>query len=225
MGKIQTYDSHRRKRLLYLFPVAIATIIILLTLVEHSRLVDHIFTVGYEGPMKLLPEITIIDDRGLEAQIFSVERDDEVIRNLEVSEEPEPESEDEEDALETVAPFSEESLEEPILDDVSRDDNIRTYASHANVPYREDYVILKMVQPEYPSDALNRGLEGYVMVEVYVNESGLVEEAWVRKVYGLRSFETASLEAVRQFEFKPVREYGKPKPFWISFLVSFKLTS
>lgn len=221
MGRIREYDRAWVKRLVWLLPVAMLTLVVILLTLEHLQVVDHFFNVGYEGPMQLLPEITILDDTGLEAEIFAEERHDMVAREVEVySEEEEPEIEDED----PLSPSeSTEPTEEPITDEILGRDPIRTYPSHAPVPYREDYVILKMVKPVYPPEAIELGLEGYVLVEVFINEQGTVQEAWVRKVKGIESFETATVEAVRQFRFKPVRDRGAPSSFWVSFLVRFEL--
>jgi len=220
MGKIREYDRSMRRRLVFLLPLALVVIIVLLVSLERSRVVDRMFNVGYEGPMKLLPEITILDETGREAEIFSEERHDMIAREFEVYSEEE-ESEDE-DALTSMAP--EEQPEEPITDEIDGIDPLRTYPSHAPVPFREDYVILKMVKPDYPPEAMERGEEGYVLIEVYVNDRGKVEDAWIRKARGVKSFEDSALEAIRQFEFRPIREMGKPTSFWISFLVRFELT-
>jgi TonB family protein len=99
----------------------------------------------------------------------------------------------------------------------------RAYPSHAAVPYRQDYVILKMVKPDYPPDALANAEEGYVLVEAYISPEGRVGEAYVRSSYGSRSFEDASVNAVRQFLFRPVQERGTSVSFWVSFLVRFRL--
>jgi TonB family protein len=217
--KIKEYDRKWHKRLIYLVPVVLLLLIILALSLERMRVVDRIFSVGYEGPMQILPEITILDDSGIEAEIFEKERHDMVAREVEVySEEIEDEKEDAETSL---AP--KEEPEEPIYDDFKGRDAIRTYESHASVPYREDYVITKMVEPIYPPEAMLRGHEGYVLVEVYVNDKGFVQEAWVRKVKGDEGFESATIDAVRQFEFRPVMERGRPISFWISFLVRFEL--
>lgn len=222
MAKIIEYDQKRRKRLLLFIPVGIIAIAVLLITVERTRVVDKFFSIGYEGPMQILPEITIIDDKGMEAEIFSKERRDMVARDIQLFSEEEEDIEEEEPEISTAP---EKELEEQILDEVPGQDYIRTYPSHSDVPYREDYVIIHMVQPEYPKDALDRMMEGYVLVEVYVDETGRVSEAWVRKVYGMESFERSSIEAVRQFVFKPVMENGSPQPFWVSFLVNFRLRS
>lgn len=220
MEKIREYDRKRNRRLIILVPVAVVVIIVLLTAFERTRIVDRFFSVGYEGPMKLLPEITIIDDRGLEAEVFSEDRHDMKVREVELFSDEEEEI-DEEDPEISTAP--EREIEETDFDEEISTEYVRTYPSHTSVPYREDYVILNMVQPEYPADAMERRMEGYVLVEVYIDESGHVSEAWVRKVYGIKSFEKSSLDAVRQFVFKPVMENGEPQSFWVSFLISFRL--
>jgi len=50
-----------------------------------------------------------------------------------------------------------------------------------------------------------------------------VGEAYVRSSFGTRSFEDVSIDAVKQFLFRPVREKGTPVSFWVSFLVRFRL--
>lgn len=217
--KIKEYDHQLRKRLIYLLPVSLLLLIILLVSLEKLKVVDRIFSVGYEGPMQILPQITILDESGIEAEVFEKERHDMVSREVEVySEEIEDEDEEAETSL-----SPKEDPEEPIYDDFEGRDAIRTYESHAPVPYREDYVITKMIEPAYPPEAMLLGHEGYVLVEVFVTDKGVVQEVWVRKRKGDLSFEEATLEAVKQFEFRPVMDRGKPISFWLSFLVRFEL--
>ena len=217
--KITEYDRRRRKRVVYLLPIVVLLLVILGISLEKARVVDRIFSVGYEGPMQILPEITILDDSGIEAEVFEKERHDMVARDVEVYSE---EIEDEDDEAETsLSPI--EDPEEPIYDDFEGRDAIRTYESHAPVAYREDYVITKMIEPIYPPEAMISGHEGYVLIEVYINSKGFVQEAWVRKIKGDESFEAATLDAVKQFEFRPIMDRGKPISFWLSFLVRFEL--
>lgn len=221
MGRIREYDRAWMKRLAWLLPVAMLLLVFILFTLERLQVVDRFFNVGYEGPMQLLPEITILDDTGEEAEVFAEERRDMIAREVEIyTEEEEPEIEDDEPQLPSEAT---EPTDEPVTDEFEGRDPIRTYPSHAPVPYREDYVILKMIKPVYPPEAIELGLEGYVLVEVFINEQGTVQEAWVRKVKGIDAFETATVEAVRQFVFKPVRDRGAPASFWVSFLVRFEL--
>ncbi len=103
------------------------------------------------------------------------------------------------------------------------DELFRSYPSHAPVPYRNDFVILRMVKPIYPPDALADAREGYVLIEAYVLSDGTVRDVYVRSAMGPRSFEDSSIDAVKQFLFKPILENGRAIPFWVSFLVRFEL--
>jgi len=220
MGRIEEYDHGLRRRLLLLVPVSLLVLLLLLVTLDKSRVVERIFMVGYEGPESFVPEITIIDESGIESDVSAEERD--AMRATDVLIESEP-IVDREKRGETPSEEIEKldaSLQTGIAD---TDDLFRTYPTRARVPYREDYVIIKMVQPRYPLTAMERGLEGYVLVEAYINTGGLVEGVWVRSAYGDESFEVSALEAVEQFVFKPARQQGQPLPFWVSFLIRFEL--
>ena len=219
MGKIDDYDHKRNKRLLIALPIAFAALFVILFSLNQTRMVERIFLVGYEGPMQLIPEIRIIDERAIEGETSKRERHTLIAQNVVLDSE---EREKDENPDETT---SEEELlvpENPYYDERIGESEVRSYPSRANVPYSEDYVLLKMIEPIYPPDALVKGLEGYVLVEAYVGIDGTVAEAYVRSSYGPVSFEEASLEAVNQFLFKPSIDKGTPIPFWVSFLIRFE---
>lgn len=207
--------------MLIFIPVALVAIVVILLSLERTKVVDKLFTVGYEGPRRFIPTITIIEEKGIESEITSPERHQMEAQDVIL----EHEDEEEEEEAEEKRSVTDEVLDETVVDDIKGDYHYRAYESHAQVPYREDYVILKMVKPDYPLNALDEGLEGYVVVELYVDADGKVAEAWIRSAYGDESFEIASLEAVRQFIFKPIKENNTPIPFWVSFLITFKFRS
>ncbi len=217
MWKIKEYDRKRNRRLLLLIPVSVIALLVILLSLERSQIVERIFTVGYEGPPRFVPTITIVEEKGIESEVTLPERHRMVAQKI-VLENEEPE---EENAKKKISD-TQENLEEPVLDDQIGKSDRRSYKTRAEVPYREDYVILKMVKPDYPPEAIEQGLEGYVIVELYIGADGTVAEAWVRSAYGDESFEIASLKAVRRFLFKPITENGSPIPFWVSFLITFK---
>lgn len=217
MWKIREYDRKRNRRLLLIIPVSLIVLFVILFSLDRSRVVERIFTVGYEGSPRFVPQITIVEEKGIESDVTMPERHRMVAERI-VLEDEEPEEEDTKNKISEAR----ENIDEPILDDQSGEADLRSYKTRADVPYREDYVILKMVKPVYPPHAVEKGLEGYVVVELYVDTDGTVSEAWIRSAYGDASFETASLRAVRQFLFKPVTENGEPIPFWVSFLITFK---
>ncbi|MCX5752479.1 MAG: TonB family protein [Candidatus Krumholzibacteria bacterium] len=220
MGKINEHDRRMRKRLMLILPIVIlAHFLALVTLARIEVLKDAI-SLGYEGPPKFESEISIIDNRIAPVRVASHERRVMVVQDVLIEGEDKPKRAK---GNEPAPRPAERRREQQISLEMPGDFAYRTYASRAAAPYREDYVILKMVKPEYPADALLSAEEGYVLVEAYIAKDGTVNEAYVRSSYGSVSFETSSLNAVKQFLFKPVHEGGKPVSFWVSFLVKFQL--
>ena len=203
-----------------LLPIGMLLLLVITLSIERTRFIERVLLVGYEGPERFVPEITIIDDAGVESDVTVRQRDAMIADDVLVESESivDEDAEGDEASREVI-----DAGESPALGLSEPDELFRTYASHAKIPYREDYVILKMTEPVYPLYAMENGLEGYVLVEVYVNEQGRVAGAWVRSAYGDESFEESALDAVEEFLFKPAKEAGEPIPFWVSFLIRFEL--
>jgi TonB family protein len=220
MRKIVEYDKKLRMRLIKLLPISVILLLVITLSLEKSKIAEKVMLVGYEGRERFVPEITIIDDAGIESDITVKQRDAMMASDVLLeSESIVDEAEEGEEASKEVI----EEGESPSFGLSEPDQLFRTYATRAKVPYREDYVILKMIEPVYPLYAMENGLEGYVLIEAYINAQGTVEGAWVRSAYGDESFEEAAIDAVEEFLFKPARERGEPVPFWVSFLIRFEL--
>ena len=72
-----------------------------------------------------------------------------------------------------------------------------------------EYLPIVKVAPVYPSRALSRGLEGYVIVEFTVTRQGTVKDVFV--VESTSSlFERAAMEAALKFKYKPRVIDGEP---------------
>lgn len=69
---------------------------------------------------------------------------------------------------------------------------------------------LVRVPPRYPFSARRRRIEGYVVVEFTVTETGDVEEVQVVEAQPRGVFERAAVEAVRHWRFQPKMEEGRP---------------
>ena len=67
----------------------------------------------------------------------------------------------------------------------------------------------RMVPPSYPSDALRRGIEGWVELAFTVMPNGTVDDIEVRNASPTDVFDDAAIRAVRQWRFEPVRRNGK----------------
>ncbi len=66
-----------------------------------------------------------------------------------------------------------------------------------------EYLPITRVQPIYPRRALSRGLEGYVLVEFVVTETGTVRDPVVLLADPPGYFDRAALNAVLKFKYKP----------------------
>lgn len=207
-----------RKRLLIVSPFAVilvALIFITSDVVPYTE-IERRF--GWEGEMQVLPEITIIPDKSLYEDMLQMSR----LQSAPTDADPLEETGPNEGSEKPDVPPVEEERE--IAPEINQD-ILRHYPAHTDVSYSEDYVILYMVQPKYPPVELLDGIEGDVTVEILVNEDGLVENAWIVMTLGPRSFEEASLAAIRQFRFKPPVENGRPVPMWIRFQIRFRIYS
>lgn len=63
--------------------------------------------------------------------------------------------------------------------------------------------LVKMVQPEYPQEAIMRGIEGWVDVSLQVNGAGDVVEPRIEDSSRGRVFNRAALTAVQQWKYEP----------------------
>ena len=68
---------------------------------------------------------------------------------------------------------------------------------------------IRRVAPRYPTDALRRGKSGFVEWQFTVDEDGLVVNPEVVRREGPKSFEKASLDALKQFRYVPRFVDGK----------------
>ncbi|WP_444924005.1 energy transducer TonB [Microbulbifer sp. DLAB2-AF] len=78
-----------------------------------------------------------------------------------------------------------------------------------------DYLPIVKVQPQYPRRALQRGLEGYVIVEYTVTTNGSVRDPIVIEAFTLNGkptsvFNRAALKSALKYKYKPRVVDGKP---------------
>jgi TonB family protein len=77
-------------------------------------------------------------------------------------------------------------------------------------------------EPEYPTDALRKGLSGSVELEITVDEVGRVVDARVLKAAG-HGFDEAALAAVRNWTFAPAKRNGSPVRSTVQLTLPFEL--
>jgi len=82
---------------------------------------------------------------------------------------------------------------------------------------------IQVVDPVYPQSAQARGIEGFVVVEVLISESGEVTEAKVLSAQPEGLFNNSALEAIRKWKFSAGIENGKTVASRIKQKVNFEL--
>jgi TonB family protein len=82
-------------------------------------------------------------------------------------------------------------------------------------------LVLKRVQPRYPSQALQMRIQGPVQLQATISKTGDIEN--LKVVSGDAVLARSAVEAVRQWKYKPYYLNGDPVPIETQILVNFKL--
>ena len=82
--------------------------------------------------------------------------------------------------------------------------------------------LIYRVEPEYPSIAVSAQIEGMVILEATVDDTGAVRDARVLRAHGVLG--PAAVRAVEQWRYEPLMLNGKPAPFVLTVTVSFSLS-
>jgi protein TonB len=84
-------------------------------------------------------------------------------------------------------------------------------------------VAVKIVDPVFPSLAMNLGVEGTVLVNALISENGdVIQAAIVKGIKGSYGFEEVSQNAVRKWKFKPATKDGINVRVWKTIAINFK---
>lgn len=87
-----------------------------------------------------------------------------------------------------------------------------------------EYLPIVKVAPLYPSSALSRGIEGYVLLEFTVTETGATADPVVIESKPEGVFDQAASKAVLKFKYKPRVENGLPiRVPGVRHVITFKL--
>ena len=210
-------ERAHRMRLLVAVPISAIIVIFLFVFSDRLPLSEIERTIGWKGELRLLPEVTILLDTDPFTAPEQANRLS-AMTSLDL---------DLVDAPDLAKPLVTEDDKKRQIEvtDTPLDDllNVPSKPTRKEVPYSDSYVILRMVEPDYPPPELATGIEGNVTVELFVNESGEVEHASVLSGIGPKSFQESSLRAVKQFLFQPPIEDGQPSAMRIRFLIKFRI--
>lgn len=92
------------------------------------------------------------------------------------------------------------------------------------IPIEEQPVLIKEAKPEYPEMARLTDTEGAVVVQAFVDNSGMVREVRILKSSSSNiGFDEAALEAAYKNIYKPAIQNGQPIGVWVAYTVRFSL--
>ena len=84
-------------------------------------------------------------------------------------------------------------------------------------------VMIRESTPEYPSQAIQVGLEGRVTIQVLVDKEGVVRDAAVLVSSGVACFDEAAVKSGRLCRYRPAIQNGHAIAVWVTYPVVFRL--
>jgi len=93
------------------------------------------------------------------------------------------------------------------------------------IPYDDPPIPLRPIRPRYPEIAQEAGIEGTVVVQVFVDEKGRVKDTVILKGIPNTGLDEAATEAIRKVRFRPAKQRERAVGVWISIPVNFRLKS
>ncbi len=93
------------------------------------------------------------------------------------------------------------------------------------IPYDDPPIPLRPIKPKYPEIAQEAGIEGTVVVQVFVDAKGRVKETIILKGIPNTGLDEAAADAIRLVRFKPAKQRERAVGVWISIPVNFRLKS
>jgi periplasmic protein TonB len=91
------------------------------------------------------------------------------------------------------------------------------------IPYDDPPQPLSQIRPVYPEIAQEAGIEGTVVVQVFIDLRGRVKDTVILKGIPNTGLDEAAISAIRKTRFRPARQRERPVGVWISIPVNFRL--
>ena len=91
------------------------------------------------------------------------------------------------------------------------------------IPYDDPPQPLSNIRPIYPEIAQEAGIEGTVVVQVFIDKKGRVQDTLILKGIPNTGLYEAAISAIRKTRFRPAKQRERPVGVWISIPVNFRL--
>jgi protein TonB len=83
--------------------------------------------------------------------------------------------------------------------------------------------IQKLLQRLYPSQLREAGIEGTVVLWIYIDENGNVQKTQVQKTSGYDAMDKAAMGTADKMEFSPAKNRDKKTPVWVAQAITFEV--
>ena len=91
------------------------------------------------------------------------------------------------------------------------------------IPYDDPPQPLSSIRPVYPEIAQEAGIEGTVVVQVFVDKKGRVKDTLVLKGIPNTGLDEAAVTAIKKTRFRPAKQRERAVGVWISIPLNFRL--
>lgn len=227
--RAQRYEAEYRRRILTATVAALALHAALIISIERTNqwqtLPEERIRLGYEGPTRIQPTLEVLVPNSVQAHFSQLAREGRtsaveyhILPEIEITRGPEPipvrEVKPRPDEKPSVQAESEIEIE-PLI------------ATHAEISYSEDFVILRLVKPVYPEYELERDITASITVAAWLTPSGELQDVQITQATAepqsasTRGFEIASLEAIRQWKIRPPRRLQETSGLWLTIPIRF----
>jgi protein TonB len=176
-------------------------------------LVRHI---GYEGPLRILPEISVQKETGRRESEFETAagRGSRAVFEVVDITIVDRERAEGRRAREDTG-FRDESVGDELLDQLERT---------LPQPTSRDLVVVRLVKPGYPSSSVLAGVEGVVAFRVHLASDGTVARVWLLSSEVDRACDESARRALMQWRFRPYLRDGEPSDVLVDQRIRFTLT-
>lgn len=83
--------------------------------------------------------------------------------------------------------------------------------------------IQKLLQRLYPSQLREAGIEGTVVLWIYIDENGGVQKTQVQKTSGYDAMDKAAMGTAGKMKFSPAKNRDKKTPVWVAQAITFEV--
>lgn len=175
-------------------------------------LVRHL---GYEGPLRILPEISEMREPGpVEADLETISgRGSRVtLHAIDIS------------IADSERPSGVRAREEAGARDETAGDELLTQLERSlPQPTSRELVVIRLVKPAYPRSSILAGVEGVVTFRLHVTGDGVVARAWLLRSEADPACDDAARRAVLQWRFRPFLADGVPTDVLVDQRIRFTL--